>query len=58
MSDLHAAAKACLDATEPAEKLRLTHATWQAFQRGELLADPASPAPEPGASPRCRGATD
>ena len=47
MSDLHAAAKACLDATEPTEKLRLTHETWQAFQRGELQADPSSPPPEP-----------
>ena len=46
MSDLHAAAKTCLDATEPTEKLRLTHETWQAFQRGELQADPSSPPPE------------
>ena len=36
MTDLHAAAKRCLDATEPAEKLRLTHATWEAFLAGEL----------------------
>ena len=47
MSDLHVAAKACLDATEPTEKLRLTHETWQAFERGELQADPSSPAAEP-----------
>lgn len=51
MSDLHAAAKACLDATDPAEKLRLTHATWQAFRAGALHADPASPSPEPIGAP-------
>jgi len=51
MSDLHAAAKRCLDATDPAEKLRLTHATWQAFVAGELRADPCSPPPEPIAAP-------
>lgn len=45
--DLHAAAKRCLDATEPAQKLRLTHETWQAFLAGELHADSTSPAPEP-----------
>ena len=47
MSDLHAAAKACLDASEPDEKLRLTRETWRAFERGELQADASSPAPEP-----------
>ena len=47
MTDLHTAAKRCLDATEPAEKLRLTHQTWQAFLTGQLRADPASPPPEP-----------
>lgn len=47
MTDLHAAAKRCLDATDPADKLRLTHATWQALQAGELRADAASPPPEP-----------
>jgi uncharacterized ferritin-like protein (DUF455 family) len=51
MTNLHAAAKACLDAADPAEKLRLTHATWQALQAGELTPDPASPAPEPIAVP-------
>jgi uncharacterized ferritin-like protein (DUF455 family) len=51
MSDLHAAAKACLDATDPAEKMRLTHATWQAFLAGALHADPASPSPEPIGAP-------
>jgi len=51
MTDLHAAAKRCLDATDPAEKLRLTDATWQAFVAGELRADPCSPPPEPIAAP-------
>jgi uncharacterized ferritin-like protein (DUF455 family) len=47
MTDLHTAAKACLDASAPDEKLRLTHATWQAFGRGELRADAAAPPPVP-----------
>src|SRR5690242_20472920 len=47
MTDLHAAAKRCLDAADPAEKLRLTHATWQALQAGELAPDAAAPAPLP-----------
>ena len=51
MTDLHAAAKRCLDATDPAEKLRLTHATWAAFLAGELQPDDASPAPEPIRAP-------
>src|SRR5579859_3435557 len=51
MSDLHAAAKRCLDATDPAEKLRLTYATWDAFQAGELRPDPSSPPPEPIGAP-------
>ena len=46
MTDLHAAAKRCLDATDPAEKLRLTHETWQALLAGELRADSAAPPPE------------
>ena len=51
MTDLHAAARRCLDATDPAEKLRLTHETWQAFLAGELRADPDSPPPEPIGAP-------
>lgn len=51
MTDLHAAAKRCLDATDLAEKLHLTHETWQAFLAGELRADPASPPPEPITAP-------
>ena len=46
MTDLHAAAKACLDATDPADKLRLTHATWGALQSGELRQQPSAPPPE------------
>ena len=51
MADLHAAAKRCLDATDPAEKLRLTRATWQSLQAGDLHADSASPPPEPIGAP-------
>ncbi len=51
MTDLHAAAKRCLDATDPAEKLRLTHETWRAFLAGELHADSTSPSPEPIGAP-------
>ncbi len=51
MTDLHAAAKRCLDATDPADKLRLTHATWQAFLAGDLRADPSAPPPEPIGAP-------
>ena len=51
MNDLHAAAKRCLDATEPAEKLRLTHEGWQAFLAGDLRADPAASPPEPVGPP-------
>ena len=47
MTDLHAAAKRCLDATDPADKLHLTRDAWQAFLAGALHADPASPPPEP-----------
>jgi uncharacterized ferritin-like protein (DUF455 family) len=50
-TDLHAAAKRCLDATDPAEKLRLTLATWQALQSGELRPEPDSPPPEPISAP-------
>ncbi len=51
MTDLHAAARRCLDATDPAEKLQLTHAAWQALQAGELRPDPAASAPAPIAAP-------
>ena len=51
MTDLHAAAKRCLDATDPVDKLRLTHDTWQAYLAGELRPDPSSPPPEPIGAP-------
>jgi uncharacterized ferritin-like protein (DUF455 family) len=46
MTDLHAAAKRCLDAVDPQEKLRLTHATWEALLAGGMHADPVAPPPE------------
>ena len=51
MTDLHAAAKRCLDAADPAEKLRLTAATWRALCAGELHPDTDAPAPEPIGAP-------
>lgn len=45
--DLHAAAKACLDCPDPAEKIRLTAATWQAVVDGTLTPDASAPAPVP-----------
>jgi uncharacterized ferritin-like protein (DUF455 family) len=51
MTDIHAAAKHCLDARDPDEKLRLTHAAWHALQSGALKADDASPEPEPIGDP-------
>ena len=51
MTDLHAAAKACLDASDPAEKLRFTHAAWDAVQAGLLRPDPAAAPPEPIGAP-------
>ncbi|WP_158885207.1 ferritin-like domain-containing protein [Rhodanobacter sp. L36] len=51
MTDLHAAAKRCLDATDPAEKLRLSRETWDALQAGELHADSSSTLPEPITAP-------
>lgn len=51
MTDLHAAAKRCLDAADPALKLRLSRETWQSFLAGELRAEPASPPAEPIGAP-------
>lgn len=51
MNDLHVAAKRCLDATDPAQKLRLTHETWSALRAGSLRANPASPAADPISAP-------
>lgn len=47
MKDLRAAAKACLDCTDIDEKLRLTHATWQAVKACTLTIDPHVLPPEP-----------
>jgi uncharacterized ferritin-like protein (DUF455 family) len=51
MTNLHAAAKRCLDASEPAEKVRLSHNIWQALLAGELQPDAAAPAAMPIAAP-------
>lgn len=51
MNDLHQAARRCLDATDPTEKLRLTQETWRALQAGELRAELSSPAPDPITAP-------
>ena len=40
-----------LDAADPAEKLRLTRATWDALLAGKLRADSSSPPPEPIGAP-------
>ena len=47
MTNLHTAAKRCLDCADPAEKCRLTQAAWQDVLQGVLEADPAAVAPEP-----------
>lgn len=51
MVDLHLAAKRCLEATEPAAKLRLSRETWVAVAAGALHADPASPPAGPIGAP-------
>lgn len=43
--DLHAAAARCLAARDPAEKVRLSFATFAALERGDLRPDPAAPPP-------------
>ncbi|MEO8985471.1 MAG: ferritin-like domain-containing protein [Rhodanobacter sp.] len=58
MTDLHAAAKRCLDATSLTEKLQLTKNTWLALQAGGLQADPSSPTPEPIGAPGRPGKPD
>ena len=49
--DLFDAARRCLEATAPADKVALTHATAAAFARGELALDPAAAAPAPITAP-------
>ena len=51
MSNLHQAARRCLDTSDPAEKLRLTRETWQALLAGDLWPDDAAPVPEPVGAP-------
>lgn len=51
VADLHLAARRCLDATKPADKLRLTRETWAAVAAGGLLADPATPPAAPIGAP-------
>ncbi|HEV2538111.1 MAG TPA: ferritin-like domain-containing protein [Frateuria sp.] len=45
MNDLHQAARRCIDASDPQEKLRLTHETWRALTAGELRPGPLGPPP-------------
>jgi uncharacterized ferritin-like protein (DUF455 family) len=47
MHDLHAAARRCLEATDPAEKVRLSFETWAALGEGVLAPDPLSASPLP-----------
>ncbi|WP_426287341.1 ferritin-like domain-containing protein [Luteibacter sp. E-22] len=51
MNDLHAAARRCLDAADPAEKVRLSFEAWASLQAGELMPDPSSPPARPIALP-------
>ena len=47
MSDLFFAAKTCLDAASPEEKVAATFEAFAAFARGELVIDNVSPPPQP-----------
>lgn len=47
MNSLFAAARSCLDAATPEEKLACTFAAAEAFARGELVIPADAPAPEP-----------
>lgn len=47
MQDLHAAARRCLDAADPAEKVRLTFETFARLGAGALGPDPQSPPAQP-----------
>ena len=47
MHDLHAAARRCLEATDPAEKVRLSFEAWAALGAGSVAPDPTSPPPLP-----------
>lgn len=50
-ADLFEAAADCIAASDPAEKLRLTHAAAAAFRRGELVPCEDAPAPMPIGAP-------
>jgi uncharacterized ferritin-like protein (DUF455 family) len=50
-SNLFQQAQRCLDAGDPAEKVRLTHELATAFARGELAIDADAPSPEPIGAP-------
>jgi uncharacterized ferritin-like protein (DUF455 family) len=49
--DLHAAAKACLDCTDPEAKLALSAQTWRALAAGELAPGMAVDGPDPIGAP-------
>ena len=51
MPDLFQAAASCIAATDPVEKLRLTHAAAAAFRAGELAIPADAPAPAPIGAP-------
>ena len=51
MTDLHQAARRCLKASDPEEKLRLTHDAWRALQGGGLHPDARAAPPEPIVAP-------
>lgn len=50
-ADLFEAAAGCIAASEPAEKLRLTHEVAAAYRRGELMPREDAPAPNPIGAP-------
>ena len=51
MGSLFEAARRCLDESDPARKLALTHAAAAAFARGDLVLPEDAPAPSPMAAP-------
>ena len=46
MTDLYQAARSCLEASDPLEKVRLTGDVWRALEAGQLQRDPQAPPPE------------
>ncbi len=51
MTDLHAAARRCLDATDPADTLRPPPAPWPALPAGERAIEPHAPPPAASRAP-------